>query len=73
MVNRQIPKAHLVSLLISLGMTPSGLPFSGSHAASYAVLLDGKIVGRVHEDDSKEFLEKLRYLKVTGKEKVRLL
>ena len=52
-------------------MVPTGLPFPGSYSASYLVLVDGKIVGRVNEDDSEEVIDKLRYLKVTCQEKVR--
>lgn len=35
-------------------------------------MLDGKIVGRINEGDAQVFLEKLRYLKSTGKERVRI-
>ena len=72
-VNKQIRKNHLANLLMSLGMIPNGLPLPGSYSSSYLVLVDGKIVGRVNEDDAEEFIDKLRYLKVTAQEKVRTI
>jgi len=69
-VNRQIPKAHMTNLLVSLGMVPNGLPFPGSYSSSQLVILDGKIVGRVCDDDAEEFTNKLRYLKATGQQNV---
>ena len=69
-MNKQIPKAHLTNLFISLGMVPDGSPFPGSLSSSYRVILDGKIVGRIHGDDGRDFIEKVRYLKATGQEKV---
>ena len=69
-VNKQIPKAHFTNLLVSLGMVPNGLPFPGSYSSSHLVILDGKIIGRVCDDDAEEFTNKLRYLKATGQQNV---
>eukprot|EP00795_Rhopilema_esculentum_P014271 gene14271-5300_t len=69
-VNTPIPKAHLKKLLISLGMVPTGMPFPAKHSSSYVVMLDGKVVGRVVKDEAQDFVDKLRYLKATEKEKV---
>ena len=67
-VNTPIPTGHLKKTLISLGMVPNGMPFPGKYSESYIVVLDGKIVGRVHDDEAEEFIAKLRYRKATGKE-----
>ena len=70
-MNTPIPTGHLKKILISFGMVPNGMPFPGKYSESYIVVLDGKIVGRVHDDEAEEFITKLRYRKATGKERVR--
>ena len=47
------------------------MPFPAKHSSSYVVMLDGKVVGRVVKDEAQDFVDKLRYLKATEKEKVR--
>ena len=61
---------HLAKLLASLGMVPNGIPFVGAISESYIVLLDGKVIGRVADDDAGAFVEKVKLLKVTGKDRV---
>eukprot|EP00794_Sanderia_malayensis_P003438 gene3438-3933_t len=69
-VNTLIQSSHLSKLLISLGMIPNDMPIAGKFSESFVVLLDGKVLGRVLDEDSEEFIQKLRHLKATGKEKV---
>lgn len=59
----------LVNLMVELGMTPlaeTKLMDSCELAASFIVMLEGGIVGRVTDTDSARFTDKLRLLKVFG-------
>ena len=51
-------------------MVPNGMPLAGKFCDSFVVMMDGKLLGRVNEEDASELIQKLRFLKSTGKEKV---
>lgn len=69
-VNKQPPVGHMSKVLTSLGMIPydGAIPFSVKFY--YIVLLDGKVIGWVHDDKASDLINKLRYLKTMQKEKV---
>ena len=72
MVNVQPPTGHLVRLLCSLGMVPQDGPGCNSAVESYEVLLDGRVVGYVSQDQASQMVEKLRILKVKEQQGVSL-
>ncbi|CAL1265847.1 unnamed protein product [Larinioides sclopetarius] len=62
-------KDHLYNLFCKYGMIPSDDPIS-VHSDFYIVMFDGKLVGRVLEKMSHNFVMKLRSLKSLGEQKV---
>ena len=70
MVNTLHQTAHLPRLLCSLGMTPWDCPTSESVTSSYAILLDGRVVGYVEEQLADDLVKRLRIMKVNGLEQV---
>ena len=69
-MNKQHTIAHLPKLLYSLGVVPLDGQLSESLKYYYPVLLDGKLIGYVHDDIAKNVEEKLRAMKVKGVQKV---
>ena len=62
--------AHLPRLLCSLGMTLNDAPAPANMKSCYAVILDGRVIGRVDMDLAPSLVNRLRMLKVLGQEKV---
>lgn len=62
--------AHLPKLLCSMGMSLYGAPAPGDTKSCYMVILDGRVIGRVDMDLAPSLVNRLRMLKVLGKEKV---
>uniref|UniRef100_X1YWB5 DNA-directed RNA polymerase subunit beta n=1 Tax=Capitella teleta TaxID=283909 RepID=X1YWB5_CAPTE len=57
--------SQLPQLLSSLGMLPMDAPLTAA-SEYYNVLLDGKVLGRIHQDSVSNVADRLRALKVTG-------
>ena len=51
-------------------MTPWDCPTSESVTSSYAILLDGRVVGYVEEQLADDLVKRLRIMKVNGLEQV---
>ncbi|XP_077978209.1 DNA-directed RNA polymerase I subunit RPA2-like [Glandiceps talaboti] len=69
-VNHQPAIVQLPRLLCSFGMTPLDSPPPTNYADCYEVLLDGCVLGRVAMDSASDFVNKMRVLKVRGKQQV---
>lgn len=64
---------HLPRLLAGLGMTPLGSPGPAHTDRPLPVVLDGRVIGHVSNNEkAKELANKLRTLKCMGREKVRM-
>ena len=61
---------NLPKLLITLGLQVPDVLREVDHQDWYSVLLDGRVLGRVRGQMAEEFVNKLRLLKVTGRENV---
>lgn len=59
-------------LLSSLGMVSLDFQPIQPYKEFYPVILDGKVMGRVHQDDAQPMAEQLRLLKVKGQGQVSL-
>ena len=68
----QPPTGHLVRLLCSLGMVPQDGPGQNSAVESYEVILDGRVLGYVSQDQASQLVDKLRILKVKQQQGVSL-
>ncbi|KAG1649768.1 DNA-directed RNA polymerase I subunit RPA2 [Nymphon striatum] len=69
-VNEEFPTIHLTHLLSDLGMMSLNVPTPVSYCDSYIVILNGKVIGWVADSISKEFVDKLRYLKAKQEAKI---
>ncbi|KAK3108488.1 hypothetical protein FSP39_008990 [Pinctada imbricata] len=69
-VNRQYNVSHLPKLLYSLGVIPLDGQTTGSLKDYYPVLLDGRLLGYLHDDVAQDVEQKLRVMKVKGLKKV---
>jgi DNA-directed RNA polymerase I subunit RPA2 len=70
-VNKLIDTRQIPRLLCMLGMVPydeDGLTSMLTSQNSYTVLLDGRVIGKVKDDDSRRFVDALRLLKVSESE-----
>lgn len=61
---------NLPTLLVSLGMTPTGSPTPPHVLSILSVILDGRVVGQMAEDLMKDVAKKIRTLKAIGDPKV---
>ena len=65
-VTTESAKIPLVKLLVSLGVVPEAESSKQSNLSDrYIVLLDGRVVGRVHQNRAQELAKQLRYFKTT--------
>lgn len=66
-VNKVCDTSDLTKLLIDLGMKPlSEIQFSRGSSAWFVVMHEGRILGRIADQHSSRFVDKLRILKVRG-------
>lgn len=59
-------KANIPIVLMDLGMVP--LSIADDWKSSYVVMLDGKLIGVINDNIVARITDKLRLLKINGKE-----
>ncbi len=64
---------HLPKLLIEFGMVEYDAQPTRTASECYPVLLDGRMIGWLHEDDAQQAVDKLRTMKVLGRNNVSTL
>ena len=69
-MNVTYPNKHIPKLLIELGMHPYGSVLPYPVAECYTVLLDGAVIGWLHDSSAKNVADQLRLMKVTGQKNV---
>ena len=69
-MNKVSAIGQLAKLLVALGMQTTDLPRQVDFEEWYAVLLDGRVMGRIPNEMAEDLTKQLRLLKVLGKENV---
>ncbi|XP_060076797.1 DNA-directed RNA polymerase I subunit RPA2-like [Ylistrum balloti] len=69
-INKLYSSIHLPKLLCSLGVTPLDAPPVGQYSDNYRVMVDGKVIGNIHNSLAEGVAQKIRVMKVEGLNKV---
>ncbi|CAH1788832.1 unnamed protein product [Owenia fusiformis] len=62
--------AHIPELLSTMGMCRLDSPAPGCYSNYYSVLMDGRVLGWIHQDEAQGLVDNLRFMKVEAKGKV---
>ena len=63
-MNEVYPSSHLPKLLYDLGVVPYNDPLAGSPSDYYTVMLDGRMIGWIHDAMATTLEQQIRSMKV---------